>query len=118
MEVHNSTRNRSLGASVRTASGAVARMRGLLRTEGLPEDEGLWIRPCRGIHSIGMRYAFDAVFLDASRTVVGLYSRFRPNRISRIFPSADGALELPAGTIEKSGTRIGDRIEFRERKAR
>lgn len=118
MEVHNSTRNRSLGASVRAASGAAARMRGLLLTESLPEGEGLWIRPCRGIHSIGMKYAFDAVFIDRAMTVVGVYNRFRPNRISRIFPSADGVLELPAGTIEKSGTRIGDRIEFRDKKAR
>jgi len=118
MEVHNKTRNRSLGTSVRTASGAIARTRGLLRTESLPEGEGLWIRPCRGIHSIGMKYAFDALFIDPSMKVVGVYNRFPRNRVSRIFPSADGVLELPAGTIERTGTRIGDEIAFRGNRPR
>lgn len=112
MEVHNKTKNRVLGTSVRTALGATARMRGLLRTESLPEGEGLWIRPCRCIHSIGMKYAFDALFIDRSMTVVGICERFPRNRVSKIFPSADGVLELPAGTIARTGTRIGDAIEF------
>lgn len=118
MEVHNKTRNRPLGTSVRTASGVIARMRGLLRTERLPEGEGLWIRPCRGIHSIGMKYAFDALFIAPSMTVIGAYTRFPPNRISKIFPAADGVLELPAGTIERTGTRIGDEIAFRGKEPR
>ena len=118
MEVHNKTRNRSLGTSVRTASGVVARMRGLLGTESLPEGEGLWIRPCRGIHSIGMKYAFDALFIDPAMKVAGAYRRFPRNRISKLFPSAGGVLELPAGTIARTGTRVGDEIVFREKKPR
>ncbi len=118
MEVHNKTRNRSLGTSVRTASGAIARMRGLLGSESLPEGEGLWIRPCRGIHSIGMKYAFDALFIDPSMKVIGAYKRFPRNRISKIFPSADGVLELSAGAIERTGTRVGDEIVFRVIKPR
>ncbi len=114
MEVTNKTRNRPLGARVRTASGAIARMRGLLGTEGLPAGGGLWISPCRAIHSIGMRYAFDALFLDAAMTVVGAYAAFPRNRVSKVFPTARGVLELPAGTIESTGTRIGDEIAFRE----
>ncbi len=114
MEVTNKTRSRRLGASVAVASGAIARMRGLLGTDGIPAGGGLWISPCRGIHSIGMRYAFDALFLDATLKVVGALPGFPPNRISKIFPSARGVLELPEGTIESTGTRIGDEIAFRE----
>ncbi len=118
MEVHNKTRNRSLGVSVRTATGAIARMRGLLGTENLPEGEGLWISPCRGIHSIGMKYVFDALFIDASMKVIGAYKRFPRNRISKLFPSAAGVIELPAGTIARTGTRVGDEIAFREKSSR
>lgn len=89
-------------------------MRGLLGTESLAAGAGLWIRPCRGIHSIGMKYAFDALFLDPEKKVVGAYRGFPRNRVSRIVRSADGVLELPAGTIEATGTRVGDEIAFRE----
>ena len=114
MKVINRTRNRTLGASVATASGALARMRGLLGTDGLPAGRGLWISPCRAIHSIGMRYAIDALFLDAAMKVVGIRAGFPRNRISRIFPSARGVLELPAGTIEATGTQVGDEIAFHD----
>ncbi len=112
MNVHNTTRNRLLATSVRKATGAIARMRGLLGTDSLPPGAGLWISPCRGIHSIGMRYAFDALFLDAARKVVGAYAGFPRNRVSKMFPSAVGVLELPAGTIDATGTRPGDEIAF------
>jgi uncharacterized protein len=113
MNVVNRTRNALLADRVLTARTALARTRGLLGTFRLLPGEGLWILPCRGIHSIGMRYEIDALFLDRNRQVVAEYRRFRRNRISRIFWRAMGVLELPAGTLERTETRIGDEIEFR-----
>ena len=59
-----------------------------------------------------MQYEFDALFLDRNGKVVGAHPRFRRNRISRIFWSARGVLELPAGTIDRTATRLGDEIVF------
>jgi len=59
-----------------------------------------------------MRFVFDALFLSTDWKVVGLYERFRRNRISRVFWNARGVLELPAGTIERTGTEVGDEIRF------
>ncbi|MBE0569098.1 MAG: DUF192 domain-containing protein [Deltaproteobacteria bacterium] len=111
----NVTRDVDIGAGIREAGSFFDRLRGLLGTEGLMEGEGLWISPCTSIHSFGMRFEFDAIFLDRDRKVVGLYERFRRNRISRIFWSARGVLELPAGTIGRTGTEVGDEIRFEER---
>jgi hypothetical protein len=108
----NLTRGRIIGDAVRVAERFFPRMRGLLRTDGLAEGEGLWIHPCSSIHSIGMRFEFDALFLGPGGKVVGQYERFRRNRISRVFWSARGVLELPAGTIERTGTEVGDEIQF------
>jgi hypothetical protein len=112
MIVRNLTRGRIIGDAVRVAERFFPRMRGLLRTDGLAEGEGLWICPCTGIHSFGMRFDFDALFIVPDRKVVGLYERFRRNRMSRVFWNARGVLELPAGTIERTGTEVGDEIRF------
>jgi len=113
MKVRNTTRDRILGDGVREACSPFARMRGLLGVEGLPPGEGLWICPCNSIHSLGMAFEFDALFLDGGMRVVALYRRFRKNRLSRIYWDARGVLELPEGTIERTGTEVGDEIEFR-----
>ncbi len=87
-------------------------MKGLLRLDGLKQGEGLWIHPCNSIHSFWMRFDFDALFLGSDRKVLGMYRSFRRNRISRVFWNARGVLELPAGTIERTGTEVGDEIRF------
>jgi hypothetical protein len=112
MIVRNLTRGRIIGNAVRVADRFFPRMRGLLRTDGLAEGEGLWIHPCSSIHSFGMRFEFDALFLGPDGQVVGLSERFRRNRISKVFWNARGVLELPTGTIERTGTEVGDEIQF------
>jgi len=106
------TRNALLGDGVEAARTSRERARGLLGTLNLPRGAGLWIVPCRSIHSFGMRYEFDALFLDRDGKVVGAHPRFPRNRISRIFWRAKGVLELPSGTIDRTTTRVGDEIVF------
>ena len=111
-KARNITRNTAIGNAIREASTFLARSRGLLGKDGLAPGEGLWICPCGSIHSLGMRFDIDALFLDRNLKVVGRYDRFRTNRISRVFWNARGVLELPAGTIEKTGTEVGGEIQF------
>lgn len=112
LTARNVTRERVLGDAVRVADSYLARARGLLGTPSLSAGQGLWIVPCRSIHSIGMRYEFDALFVDRTGAVVALYSRFPRNRVSAIFRQARGVLELPPGTIEETGTEVGDVVDF------
>lgn len=106
------TRCASLGDGILTARTPLERSRGLLGTASLPRGGGLWIIPCRSIHSFGMRYAFDALFIGRDGKVVGMHPWFRRNRISRIFWNARGVLELPAGTIDRTLTAVGDVVVF------
>jgi uncharacterized protein len=76
----------------------------------LGPGEGLWIVPCNGIHTFGMRFALDVVFLDREGSVVALEETMPPWRVGRIYRRAHSVLELPTGTIASSGTQIGDRI--------
>ena len=74
------------------------------------EADGLWIVPCEAIHTFGMKMPIDSIFLDKHLRVKKLRSALRPGRMAICF-SADSVLELPAGTIVKSGTAVGDQLE-------
>ncbi|MBW2700015.1 MAG: DUF192 domain-containing protein [Deltaproteobacteria bacterium] len=87
-------------------------MKGLLGRDGLDDGEALYITPCTSIHSFFMRFVFDAVFLDKQNRVLHCIHRMKPWRLSRLVPSAAGVLELPAGKLEATGTRVGDVLEF------
>lgn len=101
-----------LASDVRVALRLLARMKGLLGQSCLPAGRALWIRPCKSVHTIGMKFAIDVVFLDGGNRVVAALGNIRPNRLTSFYLKAAGALELPAGTIEATGTGTGDRIEI------
>jgi uncharacterized membrane protein (UPF0127 family) len=88
------------------------RLRGLLGTRSLEAGEGLWIKPCRQVHMFGMRYAIDVVFLDKELRVVGTVSALAPNKISPKVSRAESVLELPVGSIERTGLIEGTVLEI------
>ncbi len=109
--VINGTRSHTL-AEVRVAVRRADRRRGLLGTSSLTEGEGLLILPCRSVHTLGMAYSIDVLFMAGDGRVVKAVRGLRPGRATWPVPAARMALELPAGTIEASGTLPGDRLEF------
>lgn len=109
----NVTRGVSLTECARVAENAWTRLVGLLRDRALAQGDGLWIVPCNSIHSFGMKFIFDAVFLDKDLRVVHLMREMKPWRISKIVFSARSVLELPAGLIEKTATQVGDQFEMK-----
>lgn len=62
------------------AESLFARMRGLLGLRGLPAGEGLLLAPCSGIHTLGMRFAIAAVYLDSEWRILKVDSRIPPGR--------------------------------------
>jgi uncharacterized protein len=60
----------------------------------------------------GMRFAIDALFLSPGKVVVHVEENLRPWRVSRVVAAASSVLELPAGTIARTETRVGDQIEI------
>ncbi len=112
MRVVNRTREILLADKVRTASSLLSRFVGLLGTAAIADGEGLWIVPCRGVHTLGMRYPIDVAFLDARGVVIGILTGLPPNRVGRLIRGARGALELPSGILAATGTVPGDLLEF------
>jgi uncharacterized membrane protein (UPF0127 family) len=113
-QAFNRTRQRPLATELAVADTHWTRLRGLL---GLNADEflpgsGLWILPCHGVHSLGMRFEIDVVYLDSNRTVVYVQSGLKPWRVAPVRGKATSVLELPCGMAVETGTEVGDKIEI------
>lgn len=92
------------------ADGAWSRMRGLLARPKLAGDatEALWLTPCSNIHTIGMRYALDIVFLDGDGRVLGWRTTVPPWRM-RWCRRARHTVEFAAGALAELGIVRGER---------
>jgi uncharacterized protein len=112
--VYNKTRETFVATEATVADSYVRRLVGLLgKTKRWARlGTGLWIVPSRGVHTIGMLFPIDLIFLGKDKEVVGVEEHVRPFRISRVSLKAASVLELPAHTIYRSGTQVGDRLEI------
>jgi uncharacterized membrane protein (UPF0127 family) len=112
--VYNKTRETFVATEARVADSYLRRLVGLLgKTKSWTRlGCGLWIVPSRGVHTIGMMFPIDLIFLSKEKEVVHIEEFLRPFRISKVSLKADSVLELPAHTIYRTGTSIGDRLEI------
>ncbi len=108
--VYNKTRETFLAFKVKVADSIWGRLIGLLGRRSLQPDSGVWIVPANAIHTIGMLFSFDLVLIDKDFKVVGLRELVRPFRVTWPERHAESVLELPAHTIFRSRTQIGDQL--------
>src|SRR2546427_5471318 len=108
----NTTRGTVVGTHIRVAESGLTRIVGLLGERELPSGDGLLIVPSQGVHTWGMRFAIDVVVLDAAWNVIAIRCDMRPFRMTRLFWKAAAVLELQTGTVDSTGTVVGDTIEF------
>jgi uncharacterized membrane protein (UPF0127 family) len=108
--VFNKTQESFLSLNVRAADTHLARLRGLVGTFQLRSDQGIWVTPSHGVHSIGVLFAVDLIYLDAAHRVIHLVESFGSFRIGPIRTNCSSVLELPIKTIYSSQTRVGDEL--------
>ena len=97
-----------LADRLQRASSPLARLRGLLGRASLGDGEGLLIEPCNAIHTFFMRFTIDAAFLSPDLRVLRAIAGLRPWRATRFHRGAAMVVELPRGTLQRTGTREGD----------
>ncbi|HEV8522919.1 MAG TPA: DUF192 domain-containing protein [Terriglobales bacterium] len=111
----NRTRQAFIASQLCVADTHWKRFRGLLGMdrEQFGAGQGLWIIPCQGVHTLGMRFAIDVVYLDAENRVVHIEENVKPWRITPVRLEAATVLELPSHTVWDTGTVLNDQIEIR-----
>jgi uncharacterized membrane protein (UPF0127 family) len=108
--VFNKTKETFLAFRVEVCDSIWGRLRGLLGKRSLQPDSGAWIVPANAVHTIGMLFSFDLVLIDKNFKVVGLRELVRPFTITLPERKAESVLELPAHSIFRSRTQIGDQL--------
>lgn len=111
VSIRNVDRGTVVAELAQVAGTSAARRRGLLGRSSFQAGEGLWIVPCESVHTIGMKFTIDVLFLSRDNRVL----KIRPNmgswRISGCL-RAYSVLELPAGASAAAATQPGDQLEI------
>jgi uncharacterized protein len=110
----NRTRQAYLATRLAIAGTHWSRFRGLMcaQASDFRAGDGLWIVPCRGVHTFAMNFPIDVVYLNSEKFVVHLEPNLKPWRVASIKISATSVIELPGETLKLSGTAVGDEIEI------
>ena len=113
-QAFNRTRQVSLATDMAVADTHWTRLRGLLGLGAgdFASGSGLWIVPCHGVHTLGMSFPIDVVYLDHNLTVIYVRSGLRPWRVAPVRGQSASVLELPCNTAVETGTAVGDKIEI------
>jgi uncharacterized protein len=85
------------------------RNKGLLGRHALAPGSAMILAPCSSVHTFFMKFPIDIVFVARDGRVVKIRSRCGPWRLA-FGVGAFAVIELPAGAVEASGTRVGDRL--------
>lgn len=94
------------------ANSVLKRMIGLLNRSSLGPGEGLLFDRCYGVHTFGMRFPIDLLFLDQDLRVIRAVRALPPFRTCAV-KRAVYVLELPVGALDRTRTSEGDQIQIR-----
>ena len=106
----NLSKKITFATNVTLANTWASRLFGLLPRKQLELDEALWLVPCNSIHTWGMRFIIDVVFLDADQKVVESRPSIHPWRMIRPIIGASSVLEGAEGMIHRGQLEKGVRV--------
>jgi len=99
-----------VASSLEPAFDSRTRTRGLRGRAVLADDAAVILAPCFAVHTFGMRFPIDVVFAARDGRVVKIRHAVPRSRLA-IAVGAFTAIEMPAGAAERTGLRVGDRLE-------
>jgi uncharacterized membrane protein (UPF0127 family) len=105
----NARTDQPVAASIEVAATRATRRKGLLGRDGLPSGSALVLNPCNAVHTIGMRFAIDVVFVDRRGRVRKIVRNLPPWRMA-MSPLSRATIEFPAGALGPDVLRVGDRL--------
>jgi uncharacterized membrane protein (UPF0127 family) len=99
---------------VKVADRFITRLIGLLRTAGLDENQGLLLKKCNQVHTYGMKFAIDAIFLSKDGAILHIEKEMVPGKVSPHIKNGYWVLELMSGSSAKYQLEIDQRLVIRQ----
>jgi uncharacterized membrane protein (UPF0127 family) len=112
MLIINTTRDTVIAYKAEVADSLIMRLVGLLGRREFNRGEALIFYNTSSVHTIGMCFKIDVLFINKNNVVIGAVVEMRPFRLSRLYPFCN-VIELPAGIIKESNTQKGDVIQIK-----
>lgn len=106
-ELRNVRTGRVLANTVIPAFDSAMRRKGLLGRDSLEDGAAMIIAPSNAVHTFGMRFPIDLVFVRRDGAVAKIRERVMPWRIA-MAQLAYAVIELPAGTVARVQLKVGD----------
>ena len=117
LRIWNPIRETVVVERARVAHSHRERAVGLLGKRTATEGEGLLLDGTRAIHTFGMHFPIDVIYLDSANRVLCTLSALPPNRFGHLHRGVQSVLEMSSGAIARSRTQVGDFLrtdEFNE----
>ena len=111
MKITNVTKNKVIADNALEPKGFISQSIGLI---GAKKPYPLILRTSLGIHTFGVRFPIDILVLDKGDSVVSVKESLAPFRIFVWNPKFSKVIELPAGTIKKTKTSVGDKLSVND----
>src|SRR5258708_30639892 len=108
--VYNQTRECFLGLRVTAADTSFTRLKGLIGRLHLRSGEGIWVVPSNGVHTLGVLFRLDLIYLDEFQEVIEAIESFPRFRIAPLRIRTASVLKLPHHTIYSSQTKQEARL--------
>ena len=89
----------------------LSRLRGLIGRDDFSTHGALWLRPCRSVHTFGMGFPIDVVFIDLQHRIIALKADVPAGRLCLAPRQCCSVIELHAGRSEQLDLQPGDRME-------
>lgn len=113
LKVFNTNQKTHLISNGKLANTFWSRGKGLIGTKALRQGEGILIEPCKGVHCWFMSIPIDVIYLNRENQVVDVDENMKPWSMGRPRPKARKVVEVPAGMVQKTGTKIGDQLTLK-----
>lgn len=88
------------------------RLKGLLKKKKIDDDEGLLIQPCNQVHTLGMKFDIDVIFISKLGEIIHIEANMSPGCVSPLISKSQMVLELKSGIVSDKSIVKGKRVAF------